>query len=164
MRISNDSTCSSIRPSSKKTSKSSLFLSNSSSKNLFQMQILKNDFNHKKTVENSSVDFPDWMQGDWEYLKIKQNSLQFKDHSSYKIYSMILVSQFNNEKFVVLSRTQCGEEYFRCIWIRKLHHNVLDFQIGSDAADTLDAYDFCNNEYFDDNRWLTQSSKEIHQS
>jgi hypothetical protein len=160
MRISNDSTCSSIHSSYRKTSELSLFVSESNEKKILQMQIVK-DNHQKKVMENSSIVFPNWTLGEWEYLKINNNSLEFRDHSSFKIYFMTLISLYSKEKFIVNSRTQCGEEYFRCIWLKSLHRNILDFQISSDKTTNLNSYDFCNNKFFDENRWLTQASKWI---
>ena len=42
---------------------------------------------------------------------------------------MTLVEQMNSEKFAVMSRSQCGEESFKCLFIRKLDTNILEFQM-----------------------------------
>lgn len=159
LRMSNDSTCSSIRPSNAKLFDNIYTVPNSDNKKIFKMHMIKESFDRKEVVDNASIDFPDWLQGEWEYLSVFNNTLMLKDHNSFKIYFMALLSVFSPEKFIVLSRTQCGEEKFQCVWVQQLHHNILDFQIGSRHSNSFDSFDLCNNDTFDENRWLTQSSK-----
>lgn len=107
----------------------------------------------------SALDFPSWLQGQWQHLNILKNKLVFRDHSSFKSFHMTLVNQLSEEKFIVLSRSQCGEESFKCLWIRKMHENILEFQTSSESAKKLTSYVICNEEHFDDSRWLTQASE-----
>ena len=108
----------------------------------------------------SKSNFPIWLQGQWQFLNVAGNQLIFKDHSSFKSYRMTLLNQLNDDKFIVSSRSQCGEEDFKCLWIRKLDVNILEFQTSSKVTKTLTNSVLCNEEeYFDNNRWLTQSSK-----
>lgn len=109
----------------------------------------------------SSLEFPSWLKGHWQFLNINKSQLIFRDHSSFKSYHMTLVNQLSDEKFIVLSRSQCGEESFKCLWIRKMHSNILEFQTSSESVKKLTSYELCNDEFFDESRWLTQASEFI---
>lgn len=108
---------------------------------------------------SATTNFPSWLQGQWQFLNVIKNQLIFRDHSSFKSYRMTLVNQLSEEKFIVLSRSQCGEESFKCLWIRKLDENILEFQSSSESVKKITSYAFCNDdEFFDNRRWLTQAS------
>ena len=147
LRINND--CSSI---SSKNGFSPL------SKNQQIFKIIKNSETPSQ-LKKSALDFPRWFQGEWQFLNIIKSQLIFRDHSSFKSYHMTLVNQLNEEKFIVLSRSQCGEESFKCLWIRRMHENILEFQTSSESVKKLTSYVLCNDENFDESRWLTQASK-----
>lgn len=125
-------------------------------------------FKIRKTAEinneASKVDFPSWLQGQWQLLNVANNELIFRDQSSFKSFRMHLVNQLSDEKYIVSSRSQCGEENFKCLWIRKLDVNILEFQTSSETTKKLTSFVLCNDEYFDNNRWLTQASKNAVQS
>lgn len=112
-------------------------------------------------LKDAALDFPNWLQGHWQFLNIDKSHLIFRDQNSFKSYRMTLVNQLNEDKFIVLSRSQCGEESFKCLWIRKLDANILEFQTSSQSVAKFTSYDLCNDEYFDDIRWLTQARKLI---
>jgi hypothetical protein len=108
----------------------------------------------------SELAFPAWLQGKWQFLDVETGRLVYRDQSSFKSYRMSLVNQLSDEKFIVRSRSQCGEESFKCLWIRKLDENILEFQVGSKSETKLTNYELCNDsEHFDNSRWLTQSRK-----
>lgn len=117
--------------------------------------------------------FPEWMHGRWEYVTVTSDELLYKDHSSFKTYRMrclehgILPPSSGNStsesKFLVFSRTQCGEEQYHCVWIIRRSTNILEFQIGSKTVQSLahDGTEFaingiCDAQYFDSSRWITQ--------
>lgn len=113
----------------------------------------------KTELKASVTNFPSWFQGQWQFMSVIENQLIFRDHSSFKSYRMTLVNQFSEEKFIVLSRSQCGEESFKCLWIRKLDENILEFQPSSESVKKLTSYAICNDDKFlDSRRWLTQTS------
>lgn len=150
MRINND--CSSISSNDSKNG----FLAISKNQQIFKIQKSSESLFQLKV---SILDFPSWLQGQWQFLNINKNQLIFRDHSSFKSYRMTLVNQLSDEKFIVLSRSQCGEESFKCLWIRRMHANILEFQTSSESVKKLTRTYFCNEEYFDDSRWLTQASE-----
>lgn len=114
---------------------------------------------HQMSKVISEVDFPSWLQGPWQHITVLKNQLVFRDQSSFKSYRMKLVNQFSDDKFIVLSRSQCGEESFKCLWIRKLDANIIEFQTSSEYVEKLTNFMLCNDEHFDNSRWLTFSSK-----
>nr|CAD7405107.1 unnamed protein product [Timema cristinae] len=76
--------------------------------------------------------FPSWTQGHWQYLYVEGNTLIYKDHYTYKTYTMRCLGSDSGagERFLVFGRTQCGEEMYTCMWIKRRGMNVLEFQIG----------------------------------
>lgn len=50
--------------------------------------------------------FPSWMHGKWEHLDIKAEQLLFKDHASFKTYTMKCVRNHIPDRYLVLSRSQ----------------------------------------------------------
>lgn len=117
---------------------------------------------------------PAWMHGHWEHMYINQQIITYKDHSSFKTYTMkciqdvhgpsksALVEKKEQIKFKAFSRTQCGEEQYHCIWTIKRSENILEFQIGSKTVQNISAAlntedDICDEKYFDETRWFTQA-------
>lgn len=160
MQISNDSTCDSIENSNYLMSNQKMLtIPNSKNKQVYKMRLSKEMYHQQEVVDNANSDFPDWLQGNWQHLSFKKNQLVYRDHTSFKLFTMSLISQYKLDKFIVLSRTQCGEEHFKCLWIKQLDQNIIDFQIGSHTTTNLTNYSLCDDEYFKDNRWLTQGSE-----
>nr|CAD7602418.1 unnamed protein product [Timema genevievae] len=83
-------------------------------------------------VDTSSCRFPSWTQGHWQYLYVEGNTLIYKDHHTFKTYTMRCLGSDSGagERFLVFGRTQCGEEMYTCMWIKRRGMNVLEFQIG----------------------------------
>ena len=150
MTISND--CSSL------SSKTGL-IPNQQSLQIFKMQQINDFFHRPDVLDFSQTIFPKWFQGRWQYLNVKKKQLIYQDHSSFKSYYMSLINQYKDDKFVVLSRTQCGEENYKCLWINKLDTNIIEFQMSSSITNNFTNYDLCNDDQFDDTRWITQASK-----
>lgn len=147
LKINND--CSSL-------SSKNGFTPPSKNQQIFKIQKNVHDFQNSATA----LDFPSWLHGQWQFLKVMKNQLIFRDQTSLKFYRMMLVNQLSDEKFIVMSRSQCGEENYKCLWIRKLDKNILEFQTSSASAEKLTSYNICNDEeYFEGSRWITQSSK-----
>lgn len=107
------------------------------------------------------ISFPKKLQGEWQYMKITHNQLTLKDPSSLKTYYMSLMSIPESDRYILKSRSQCGEENYKCIYITQLHDNVIETQISSKTLTSLNNYDICNPKYFD-NRWTTQASEFNH--
>jgi predicted nucleic-acid-binding Zn-ribbon protein len=113
----------------------------------------------KKIDINANLQFPPHIQGEWQYMTIKKNSLIYRDPNSFKTYSMSLIEKIEPNRFVVFSKSQCGEESYKCIAITELAENVIETQIGSESMKILQNYDICGNENFDSKEWITQGSE-----
>lgn len=110
--------------------------------------------------------FPKWMMGRWQYLKLQdENTLVFNDHSSFKTHTMKCLENNRQEsdRFLVYSQTQCGEQNYYCVEIKKRSTNILEFQIGSLSSQTYNS-EICDDAHFDDDRWLTQGRSEFNSS
>nr|XP_040222749.2 uncharacterized protein LOC120949487 [Anopheles coluzzii] len=102
--------------------------------------------------------FPSWLIGRWEHVVVNQNQLIYKDHNTFKTYTMKCVKNYTNHdsnKYIVYSQTQCGEEMYQCLKIERRDTNVFEFQISSRQSANYTAT-ICNDFYFNDDRWLTQ--------
>ncbi|XP_065165878.1 uncharacterized protein [Atheta coriaria] len=108
-------------------------------------------------VSYSSCSFPDWMRGTWEHIRVEDNTITYKDHSTFKTYTIKCVAMMeSNDKYSVLSRTQCGEEQFNCMRIQKRSNNILEFQLGANFSDHNDIFELCADTNFQDDAWITQ--------
>ncbi|XP_062556321.1 uncharacterized protein LOC134221144 [Armigeres subalbatus] len=102
--------------------------------------------------------FPNWLIGKWEHVIVSQNQLIYKDHTSFKTYTMKCVknnTSYDSDKYIVYSQTQCGEEKYQCLKIQRRDENVFEFQISSRSEPNF-TNTICNEFYFNDDRWLTQ--------
>ena len=82
---------------------------------------------------DDTCSLPEWAQGKWEHLHIQGGTLLLKDHRNFKTYTAKCVNQAENlddERFLLYARTHCGDEHYRCVWIKNRGDNALEFQIG----------------------------------
>jgi len=115
-------------------------------------------------VERSKCRFPEWSQAKWESSKVDGNTFVFKDRqNNFQILtSKCIMRQTStaNERYVVFTRSQCGEESYRCLWFKKRSPNILEFQFGQEStayySDSL-----CDDKQFTTNNWITQGRKSI---
>ena len=82
-------------------------------------------------------DFPEWMQGKWEHVHVDGGTMLLKDTRNFKTYTAKCVGQANpvahsedRERFLVYARTQCGDEHYKCVWLKDRGDNALEMQIG----------------------------------
>lgn len=124
-------------------------------KEIFQMRK-----KYSKNIDTApQIEFPSQIQGEWQYMTIKKNHVIYRDPNSFKTYSLTLVEKMSEDKFVVLSKSQCGEENYKCIAITQLSENVIESQIGSEFSKLLTNYEICSNNHFDNKEWITQGRK-----
>lgn len=124
-------------------------------KEIFQM---RKEYS-KKLDMMSQLDFPTQIQGEWQYMTIRKNNIVYRDPNSFKTYSMTLVEKINEDKFIVFSKSQCGEENYKCIAITQLSENIVESQIGSEFSKLLTNYEICSSNNFDHKEWITQASR-----
>ena len=81
---------------------------------------------------------PDWTQGRWEHVHIEEGTMLLKDPRNFKTYTAKCVGQgrpvAHEERFLVYARTQCGDEHYKCIWLKNRGENALEMQIGKFGA------------------------------
>lgn len=167
--LSSDSTCSSIFASGTSNQANSTNQKRNETLHLYPRE--ENPWH----MQHDFCQFPRWLHGRWEYVNINSEELEYKDHSSFKTYKMkclnhelITPSNSNNgseSKFLALSRTQCGEQQYHCVWIIRRTKNILEFQIGSKTVQSLgneiSINGICDAQYFDKSRWTTQGRLEF---
>ncbi|KAL1493392.1 hypothetical protein ABEB36_011453 [Hypothenemus hampei] len=106
--------------------------------------------------------FPKWMVGTWEYVRVEGDTMVYKDHTSFKTYTIKCAGvQQDSDKYLIFSRTQCDEESFNCMRIASRSKNILEFQLGTNSSSNKDVYTLCSDENFDDNSWVTQGRLDI---
>ena len=80
--------------------------------------------------------FPEWMQGKWEHVHVDGGTMLLKDTRNFKTYTAKCVGQrspvagMEEERFLVYARTQCGDEHYKCVWLKDRGDNALEMQIG----------------------------------
>ena len=111
----------------------------------------------------ASCQFPSWLQGKWEHLTFQDDTVTYKDHRNFKTYSGKCVPHSSGnsaERFLVYTRTQCGDEVYKCLWIKERGQNTLEVQVGLyDSATPDDA--LCGDSNFQERTWTTQGRMEI---
>ncbi|KAG5885062.1 hypothetical protein JTB14_018292 [Gonioctena quinquepunctata] len=106
--------------------------------------------------------FPKWMDGDWEHVRVRDNTMVYKDHSSFKTHTIKCVGVIeDSDKYLVFSRTQCDEESYTCLRIANRSNNILEFQIGTNTSDNKDVFTLCADENFQEDSWITQGRLEF---
>ena len=110
----------------------------------------------------SSCMFPDWVQGDWEHIQFQGDTVLYKDHRNFKTYTgkCIPHRSGNSERYLVLTRTQCGDQVYKCFWLKQRGLNTLEVQVSLYDSSTPD-HDLCRDENFLDRAWTTQGRMEI---
>ncbi|XP_023327677.1 uncharacterized protein LOC111700851 [Eurytemora carolleeae] len=111
---------------------------------------------------DSSCIFPDWIQGSWEHVDFQGDTMVYKDHRNFKTYTgkCIPHSSGDPERFLVYTRTQCGDEVYKCIWIKERGLNTMEIQVSLYDSSTPDK-SLCRDENFLDRAWTTQGRMRI---
>lgn len=79
---------------------------------------------------------PEWSQGKWEHVHVQDGTVILKDHRNFKTYTARCVGQrspAHEERFLVYARTQCGDEHYKCVWMKNRGNNAMEFQIGENT-------------------------------
>ncbi|XP_066258967.1 uncharacterized protein [Euwallacea similis] len=123
---------------------------------------LKSEAPWPPEVSYGGCSFPKWMFGTWEYVRVEGDTMVYKDHSSFKTYTIKCIGmQEDGDKYLIFSRTQCDEESFNCMRIASRSRNILEFQLGTNSSSNKDVYTLCADENFDNNTWVTQGRLDI---
>ena len=92
-------------------------------------------------VRGGECEFPGWTQGKWEHVHVDGGTMLLKDTRNFKTYTAKCVGQRSpvvigedgtesEERFLVYARTQCGDEHYKCVWLKDRGENALEMQIG----------------------------------
>lgn len=107
-------------------------------------------------VESAKCRFPDWSQGPWERVRVEEGTLVFRDTQRFvTLTARCVARQSSNDLLVVHGVTQCGEELYYCLRLRRRSLNVMEFQLGSSPSSHL-SDSLCNDDQFKDAAWVTQ--------
>ncbi|KAJ9580595.1 hypothetical protein L9F63_024210 [Diploptera punctata] len=148
MAFSSDSTCSSNLDSAM------------SGYEMFSLSVVPS-IGWPSQVDNSNCRFPPWARGYWQHIYIEGNTLTYKDHSTFKTYTIRCLGPeaATSERFAVFARTQCGEEMYTCIWLKRRGVNVLEFQLGLQSSTYYNST-LCSDSNFEPKVWITQGRME----
>ncbi|KAF2345160.1 hypothetical protein FHG87_024084 [Trinorchestia longiramus] len=65
----------------------------------------------------------------------------------------------DGEKFIVFTRTHCGDSSYNCLWLKRRSANILEFMLGLYPNTTLDS-SLCDvGKFGDQTTWNTVASK-----
>ncbi|XP_018568692.1 uncharacterized protein LOC108908962 isoform X2 [Anoplophora glabripennis] len=113
-------------------------------------------------VSFGTCNFPKWLHGDWEHMRVDGDTIIYKDHSSFKTYTIKCVGDMeDSDKFVIFSRSQCNEESYNCMRIANRSRNIIEFQLGTNTSDIKDVFSQCADSNFKKDSWITQGRIEI---
>ncbi|XP_033606247.1 uncharacterized protein LOC111861520 [Cryptotermes secundus] len=112
-------------------------------------------------VDSSNCRFPQWAHGYWQHMYIEGNALTYKDHTTFKTFTIRCLGPDLgvSERFPVFARTQCGEEMYTCIWLKRRGVNVLEFQLGLQSSTYYNST-LCSDTNFEPKIWITQGRLE----
>ncbi|XP_037071136.1 uncharacterized protein LOC119092270 [Pollicipes pollicipes] len=110
-------------------------------------------------VRRATCTFPDWAQGHWQHAHVDGNTIVYKDVANFKSYTARCIGG-QHEKFVIYSRSHCGEEMYNCIWLKERAVNVMEFQLGLMPSRRI-SNSLCGPHRFLDTGWITQGRSRI---
>lgn len=77
---------------------------------------------------------PEWIQGKWEHIHVQDGTMLIKDEREFKTFTARCVGQrkpvLEGERFLIYARSHCGEEHYKCVWVKNRGENAMEFQIG----------------------------------
>ncbi len=93
---------------------------------------------------------PAWAQGKWEHVHVQDGSLILRDQRDFKTYTARCVGRVDSglrmrrdeennevediqeERYLIYARTHCGDEHYKCLWLKSRGTNAMEFQIGKE--------------------------------
>nr|XP_045585186.1 uncharacterized protein LOC123747194 [Procambarus clarkii] len=84
-------------------------------------------------VASAGCTFPQWVQGQWENLRVEGNQATYTDLHTYKTFRVYCLDQEMAGLVPVYTQTQCGDEAFTCLVMQERSSNVMEFQISPDV-------------------------------
>ena len=110
----------------------------------------------------TSCIFPDWLQGKWENIDIDGDTVIYKDHRTFKTYTDKCVPHRSGspDGFLLYTRTQCGDEEYKCMWAKERGVNTMEVQVSLYTSETHND-SLCGHENFQERTWTTQGRVDI---
>ncbi|XP_069943060.1 uncharacterized protein [Cherax quadricarinatus] len=82
---------------------------------------------------SAGCSFPEWVQGQWENLRVEGNQATYTDLHTYTTLRVYCLDHEMAGLVPVYTQTQCGEESFTCLAMQERSSNVMEFQISPDV-------------------------------
>ncbi|XP_074594666.1 uncharacterized protein LOC141850036 [Brevipalpus obovatus] len=118
---------------------------------------------HLQHYDSIKCRFPEWTQGKWEKARIEGNIFKFQDaKNNFRTLTSKCISRPNasNDRFIIQSSTQCGEQFYSCVWMKPRSTNILEFQF-SEKTSPIFSPRLCDEIQFASNAWVTQGKKSV---
>ncbi|XP_065217157.1 uncharacterized protein LOC135843266 [Planococcus citri] len=120
---------------------------------------------------NRGCRFPSWTEGRWELVNVLGKIFSYTDLTLFKKYTFQCVEEedgrdriyspySDDERVLVVGRTECNEEMYTCIWLKKRGENVLEFQLATETSQYPNN-SLCSVQNFQSNVWITQGRKDL---
>ncbi|CAG0899163.1 unnamed protein product, partial [Cyprideis torosa] len=117
-----------------------------------------------RALGRSSCDFPAWMQGFWEDVYVNNEKLVYRDGTTFHTYNTRCVASLSDtdgDKHLIFARSQCGDQFYSCIWSKKRGMNVMEFQLSVAHSDHFNASLCDSRNFVSRDNWLTQGKSEV---
>ncbi|XP_064116728.1 uncharacterized protein LOC135222585 [Macrobrachium nipponense] len=113
-------------------------------------------------VTEATCKFPKSLMGHWHHTYVADDTVPFKDYRNFKTYSARCVKDMSDgERYIVYSRSHCGDWSYNCLWLKRRSANVLEFMLGLYPRETFDDL-LCEVDKFGDmTSWTTQGKSLI---
>nr|XP_045581955.1 uncharacterized protein LOC123745431 isoform X2 [Procambarus clarkii] len=108
-------------------------------------------------VSSATCAFPRSLHGHWHHTYVADDTVVFKDYHNYRTYTARCVKDMDDgERYIVYTRTHCGEWNYNCLWLKRRSANVLEFMLGLYPRENFDLK-LCDLDKFGDmTSWTTQ--------
>ncbi|GAB6021794.1 hypothetical protein CHUAL_004371 [Chamberlinius hualienensis] len=112
-------------------------------------------------AKETGCKFPNWAQGSWQMFDVQDATINFTDLRTFQRSTMRCISQpennkgENNQRYIVYSITQCGDERYNCLTMQQRGKLVMEFQLGQYPSLHYNE-SLCSDQQFAKNEWITQ--------
>ncbi|KAH9389014.1 hypothetical protein TYRP_008366 [Tyrophagus putrescentiae] len=115
-------------------------------------------------AESAKCHFPQWTIGKWRASEVERTEFIYKDeHNQFRTTRSKCIMRQNdtpNERFIVHTATQCGEQTYSCLWMKRRSPNIMEFKF-SDKSSTVMNEKLCDDRNFISNNWITEGKEKI---
>ncbi|KAF7491320.1 hypothetical protein SSS_06808 [Sarcoptes scabiei] len=115
-------------------------------------------------AEASKYRFPDWMQGRWQRSRVEMQQFIYRDEQNQfrtiRFRCIMRQNDIVNDRFVVHSTTQCGEQSYTCLWVKRRSSNIMEFKL-SEISSPVMSEKLCDERNFANSQWITEGKEKI---